>query len=177
MLQSLKQGVKCICLVSDDSDFGDILRMARHQKLRTVVVGDTKTLKSASDMWFSWDDVASGKARFTANEDYDRWINEDALARELLDDEDEDEDEKFEIELRNVYDDDDDDDDDFSYPSQRVTKVSPFSDEDANDLRSEDGVSASYAWDGEFDSDDEFLFSADDADDKDEEEQEQPSTV
>eukprot|EP00250_Pteridium_aquilinum_P018284 c24022_g1_i1 orf=64-1581(+) len=60
--QSIHMGIKCICLVSDDSDFLPVLHEARACRLRTVVIGDKPRLKMAADVQFSWADLASGRA-------------------------------------------------------------------------------------------------------------------
>ncbi|KAG6547703.1 hypothetical protein Mapa_010515 [Marchantia paleacea] len=62
MQKSMKKGVKCICLVSDDSDFTPVLKMARERNLHTIVVGDLRVLSAYADTYFSWAEVASGIA-------------------------------------------------------------------------------------------------------------------
>ncbi|CAM6089562.1 unnamed protein product [Calypogeia fissa] len=62
MVRSIKRGVHCICLVSDDTDFKPELRMAKERRLHTVVVGDMKILGAYADTYFSWAEVASGRA-------------------------------------------------------------------------------------------------------------------
>jgi hypothetical protein len=46
MHRSIRTGTDCICLVSDDSDFANILKLAQSKDLHTVVVGDTSSLNS-----------------------------------------------------------------------------------------------------------------------------------
>jgi len=86
MARSIKQGLHCICLVSDDSDFSNALRVAQQKQLRTVVVGDTTTLSQFADIKFSWEDVASGKALARATEAHWLWSTEDALHKEYMED-------------------------------------------------------------------------------------------
>ncbi|KAL2651719.1 hypothetical protein R1flu_019847 [Riccia fluitans] len=62
MTKSMKKGVRCICLISDDSDFTPVLKMARERNLHTVVVGDLRILSAYADTYFSWAEVASGRA-------------------------------------------------------------------------------------------------------------------
>lgn len=61
MKHSMDNGVQCICLVSDDSDFSEILKTARSKQLLTIVIGDTTSLQQFADVWCPWDDVAGGK--------------------------------------------------------------------------------------------------------------------
>eukprot|EP00249_Psilotum_nudum_P010720 c22719_g1_i1 orf=161-1444(+) len=60
MVNSINRGIKCICLVSDDSDFSVLLTSARAKNLRTIVIGDTRALQRFADLWFPWDKVAQG---------------------------------------------------------------------------------------------------------------------
>ncbi|KAL3693869.1 hypothetical protein R1sor_007520 [Riccia sorocarpa] len=57
----MNNGVDCICLVSDDTDFLAILGTARRKGVKVVVVGDAHTLQRVADASFSWEDVASGR--------------------------------------------------------------------------------------------------------------------
>eukprot|EP00250_Pteridium_aquilinum_P005915 c15932_g1_i1 orf=44-985(+) len=57
---SMDNGVQCICLVSDDSDFAEILKTARSKCVLTVVIGNTASLRQFADVWFPWGDVANG---------------------------------------------------------------------------------------------------------------------
>jgi hypothetical protein len=66
IMRSIKKGVNCICLVSDDTDFKPELRMARERRLHTVVVGDLRILGAYADTYFSWAEVASGRAEHIA---------------------------------------------------------------------------------------------------------------
>lgn len=77
MNRSIRQGVDCICLVSDDSDFANILKLAQSKHLHTVVVGDSSSLSRFADEKFSWRDVASGAALAVANEIEGQWSLED----------------------------------------------------------------------------------------------------
>ncbi|XP_078431060.1 uncharacterized protein LOC144702911 [Wolffia australiana] len=59
---SVARGVDWLVLVSDDSDFAEVVRKAREARLRTVVVGDWKTaLARQADLWFPWEGVESGE--------------------------------------------------------------------------------------------------------------------
>ncbi|KAL2620639.1 hypothetical protein R1flu_000844 [Riccia fluitans] len=79
----INRGLECLILVSDDSDFLEILRYARSRRLFTVVVGDTYTLRNAADSSFLWEDVASGRAQLRARDGLQRWLAEDSLRAEL----------------------------------------------------------------------------------------------
>ncbi|KAI5075948.1 hypothetical protein GOP47_0010024 [Adiantum capillus-veneris] len=61
MKHSMNNNIHCICLVSDDSDFTDILKMARSKEIFIVVVGDSASLHQYADIWFSWTEAAHGK--------------------------------------------------------------------------------------------------------------------
>lgn len=55
MLHSMTRGVDWLFLVSDDSDFSDMLRKARESNLGTVVVGDwDRALGRHADVWVPW---------------------------------------------------------------------------------------------------------------------------
>ncbi|KAH7445361.1 hypothetical protein KP509_01G004500 [Ceratopteris richardii] len=60
MVNSMHKGVKCICLVSDDTDFSSMLVDARALNLCTVVFGESRSLKRYADFWFPWGDVSQG---------------------------------------------------------------------------------------------------------------------
>ena len=82
------RGLETLILVSDDSDFVNILRLASMRNLQTIVIGDTMTLSRHADISFSWDEVASGRAQSAAAEAHMEWINKAALMKELEDDSD-----------------------------------------------------------------------------------------
>ncbi|KAL6004842.1 hypothetical protein ACLOJK_005398 [Asimina triloba] len=73
----------CFVLVSDDSDFVDVLKEARLRCLRTVVVGDNVggELRRCADAGFSWRDVLAGKARKEGVTVSGRWKDRDILKR------------------------------------------------------------------------------------------------
>ncbi|CAA6672575.1 unnamed protein product [Spirodela intermedia] len=59
---SMARGVDWLFLVSDDSDFSEMLRRAREADLRTAVVGDGRTaLSREADLWFPWTGVENGE--------------------------------------------------------------------------------------------------------------------
>ncbi|KDP41700.1 hypothetical protein JCGZ_16107 [Jatropha curcas] len=59
---SMSRGVDWLFLISDDSDFSDILRRAREANLRTVVVGDRgRALGRHADLWVPWIGVENGE--------------------------------------------------------------------------------------------------------------------
>lgn len=60
MAESMSKGIKCLCLVSDDTDFAQMLVDARALNLRTIVFGESKSLKRFADLWFPWDDISHG---------------------------------------------------------------------------------------------------------------------
>ncbi|MCO5571272.1 hypothetical protein L7F22_025010 [Adiantum nelumboides] len=61
MKHSMNNNVQCICLVSDDSDFANILKTARSKEVCIVIVGDSDSLHQYADIWLSWTEVAQGK--------------------------------------------------------------------------------------------------------------------
>ncbi|PIN09890.1 hypothetical protein CDL12_17532 [Handroanthus impetiginosus] len=64
MLHSMSRGVDWIVLVSDDSDFSEMLRKAREANLGTVVVGDRdRALGRHADVWLSWLRVENGEIK------------------------------------------------------------------------------------------------------------------
>lgn len=64
MQHSMSRGINWLFLVSDDSDFSDMLRKAREADLGTVVVGDWETaLGRHADLWFPWHRVENGELR------------------------------------------------------------------------------------------------------------------
>ncbi|KAF8410101.1 hypothetical protein HHK36_002623 [Tetracentron sinense] len=62
MQHSVTRGIDWMFLVSDDSDFSDMLRRARDSNLRTVVVGDWhRALGRHADLWIPWTGVENGE--------------------------------------------------------------------------------------------------------------------
>lgn len=58
---SMTRGIDWLFLVSDDSDFSEMLGRARQSDIRTVVVGDGRTaLSGQADLWFPWMGVENG---------------------------------------------------------------------------------------------------------------------
>lgn len=82
------RGLETLILVSDDSDFINILRLANFKNLQTIVVGDTMTLSRHAQISFSWEEVASGRAQWAAAEAHAEWSNKEMLLREIEDDSD-----------------------------------------------------------------------------------------
>lgn len=76
MNTSIRKGIG---LVSDDSDFANILKLADAEDLHTVVVGDTSSLTRFADDQFAWREVASGSALARANEVHGQWSFEDGV--------------------------------------------------------------------------------------------------
>ncbi|CAL0323791.1 unnamed protein product [Lupinus luteus] len=61
MQHSMSRGIDWLVLVSDDSDFSDMLKRAREASLGTVVVGDwDRALGRHADLWVPWIDVENG---------------------------------------------------------------------------------------------------------------------
>ncbi|CAN6446558.1 unnamed protein product [Victoria cruziana] len=81
--ETIERGLKCLVLVSDDSDFVDVLKEARYKSLKTVVVGDKNdgALKRCADTSFSWQDIASGKAKKEAVSTASRWNDREILKK------------------------------------------------------------------------------------------------
>lgn len=78
-----KRNVGCVVLVSDDSDFVDVLREAKLRCLKTVVVGDVNdgVLKRTAHAGFSWKEVMLGKAKKEGVSVVGRWKDRDILKR------------------------------------------------------------------------------------------------
>ncbi|KAK6163620.1 hypothetical protein DH2020_000484 [Rehmannia glutinosa] len=75
--------VECLFLVSDDSDFVEILKEARLRCLKTVVVGDCNdgSLKRTADAAFSWQEIMMGKAKKEAVSVVGKWKDRNVLKR------------------------------------------------------------------------------------------------
>lgn len=59
---SMSRGIDWLFLVSDDSDFSDMLRRAQDSNLRTVVIGDVqRALSRHADLWVPWIGVENGE--------------------------------------------------------------------------------------------------------------------
>ncbi|KAF9621610.1 hypothetical protein IFM89_024556 [Coptis chinensis] len=62
MQHSMSRGIDWMFLVTDDSDFSDMLRSARESNLQTVVVGDSdRALGRNADLWVPWLRVENGE--------------------------------------------------------------------------------------------------------------------
>ncbi|KAL7245266.1 hypothetical protein ACSBR2_000561 [Camellia fascicularis] len=62
MQHSMSRGIDWLFLVSDDSDFSEMLRRAREANLGTVVVGDCdRALGRHADLWVPWIAVENGE--------------------------------------------------------------------------------------------------------------------
>ncbi|KAJ7966589.1 C2H2-like zinc finger protein [Quillaja saponaria] len=62
MQHSMSRGIDWLVLVSDDSDFSDMLRRAKEANLGTVVVGDwDRALGRHADLWVPWTGVEKGE--------------------------------------------------------------------------------------------------------------------
>ncbi|KAK8473838.1 hypothetical protein PHAVU_001G264600 [Phaseolus vulgaris] len=75
--------VECVVLVSDDSDFVDVIKEARQRCLKTVVIGDIDdgVLKRTADTAFSWVEILMGKAKKQAVSVVKKWKDRDILKR------------------------------------------------------------------------------------------------
>ncbi|KAM3698420.1 hypothetical protein ACJW31_06G187100 [Castanea mollissima] len=78
-----RRRVECMVLVSDDSDFVDVLKEAKLRCLKTVVVGDGNdgALKRVADAGFSWSEILMGKAKKEAESVVGKWKDRDILKR------------------------------------------------------------------------------------------------
>lgn len=76
-----KRRVDCVLLISDDSDFVDVLKEAKLRCLRTVVIGDSTdcALKRTADASFSWQEIMMEKAKKEAVSVVGRWKDHDVL--------------------------------------------------------------------------------------------------
>ncbi|MCO5575019.1 hypothetical protein L7F22_028816 [Adiantum nelumboides] len=70
---SIHNGIKCICLVSDDTDFARMLADARALNLRTIVFGESRSLKRCADFWFPWEDICRGVPAQVFQESIQAW--------------------------------------------------------------------------------------------------------
>jgi len=62
ILHSMTRGIDWLFLVSDDSDFREMLRKAREGNLGTVVIGDRdRALGRHADLWVPWITVENGE--------------------------------------------------------------------------------------------------------------------
>ncbi|XP_004232567.1 uncharacterized protein [Solanum lycopersicum] len=62
MQHSMSRGIDWLFLISDDSDFCDMLRRAKEANLGTVVVGDwDRALGRHADLWVPWNGVENGE--------------------------------------------------------------------------------------------------------------------
>lgn len=62
MQHSMSRGIDWLFLVSDDSDFSEMLKRARNANLGTVVVGDwDRSLGRYADLWVPWMGVENGE--------------------------------------------------------------------------------------------------------------------
>ncbi|KAG6482836.1 hypothetical protein ZIOFF_059475 [Zingiber officinale] len=89
MQHSMSRGIDWLFLVSDDSDFFNMVRRAREADLRTVVVGDGRTaLGCQADIWVPWLRVENGEVgeellqsgwntTFSEMDDYDDFSDND----------------------------------------------------------------------------------------------------
>ena len=78
-----RRRVECMVLVSDDSDFVDVLKEAKLRCLKTVVVGDMNdgALKRVADARFSWSEILMGKAKKEVELVVGKWKDRDILKR------------------------------------------------------------------------------------------------
>lgn len=78
-----RRKAECLVLVSDDSDFVNVLKEAKLRCLRTVVVGDLNDgpLKRNADTGFSWQEILMGKAKKEAVSVVGKWKDRDVLKR------------------------------------------------------------------------------------------------
>ncbi|XP_047322170.1 uncharacterized protein LOC124926052 [Impatiens glandulifera] len=117
---------ECVVLISDDSDFVEILKEAKLRCLKTVVVGDSNngTLKRIADVAYSWQEIMMGKARKQAASVVGRWKDGDILKQlEWVYDRDRD---------RRLYGlDDYDDDDELEFEGE----IAGFLCEEENDMQ------------------------------------------
>ncbi|WOL00479.1 hypothetical protein Cni_G09192 [Canna indica] len=96
MQHSMTRGIDWLLLVSDDSDFSDMIRRAREASLRTVVVGDgRRVLGRQADIWVPWLRVQNGEvgeeilqsswgAQFSDSEDANYYGSVDDNEEELF---------------------------------------------------------------------------------------------
>lgn len=64
MQHSMSRGIDWLFLISDDSDFTDMLKRAREASLGTVVVGDfDRALGREADLWIPWAGVENGEVK------------------------------------------------------------------------------------------------------------------
>ncbi|KAL9261671.1 Polyadenylate-binding protein RBP47B'-like protein [Drosera capensis] len=75
--------VECIVLVSNDSDFINVIKEARERCIKTVVVGDLNdgVLKRNADACFSWKEILVGKAKNDAMSVIGKWKDREILKK------------------------------------------------------------------------------------------------
>ncbi|KAF0890444.1 hypothetical protein E2562_002818 [Oryza meyeriana var. granulata] len=91
--------VGCLMLVSGRDELAPLLRLARENGVRSVVVGGESGPARWADVGFSWAEVIAGKARKAAPSVSGKWRDRDVLKRlewRYEDDDDEDEQVVFE---------------------------------------------------------------------------------
>lgn len=78
-----KKRAECLVLVSDDSDFVEVLNEAKMRCVRTVVVGDANegALKRVADAAFCWGEILRGKAKKEAVSVVGKWKDRDVLKK------------------------------------------------------------------------------------------------
>ncbi|GLT91001.1 hypothetical protein SLE2022_089110 [Rubroshorea leprosula] len=78
-----KRRAECVVLVSDDSDFVDVLNEAKLRCVKTVVVGNINdgALKRVADAAFCWREILMGKAKKEAVSVVGKWKDRDVLKR------------------------------------------------------------------------------------------------
>ncbi|XP_062074107.1 uncharacterized protein LOC133778254 [Humulus lupulus] len=72
---------ECVVLVSDDSEFCNVVQEAKMRCFKTVVVGNVNdgVLKRMADSSFSWKEIMMGKARKEAVSVLGKWKDRDVL--------------------------------------------------------------------------------------------------
>ncbi|PKA51443.1 hypothetical protein AXF42_Ash002808 [Apostasia shenzhenica] len=115
MRHSLSRGIDCLFLVSDDSDFSEMIRSAREADLRTVVIGDgRRALGRLADIWLPWMQVEQGEVgeEVLLNGDFTEGEEDEEDNGEFTEGEEDEEDNEafYSSDLQYVEEDDDDDD-------------------------------------------------------------------
>ncbi|KAJ7514813.1 hypothetical protein O6H91_23G060500 [Diphasiastrum complanatum] len=75
MRQTIKsKNADCLFLVSDDTDYEEVLMAARSKGMHTAVLAKTVALEKSADVMLSWFEFMSGDARIVANRAAREWI-------------------------------------------------------------------------------------------------------
>ncbi|XP_024525835.1 uncharacterized protein LOC9660502 [Selaginella moellendorffii] len=75
ILQVANLGISCICLVCDNVNYTGAMEFARRQNVHTVLIGigARQKIKEKANLYFSWEEVVTGKALAMAEQAAASW--------------------------------------------------------------------------------------------------------